>query len=75
MEPPRTTSCAERVQRVLEDVVLDDLEVGDVEASQVAGVDVGRDDLPLRPDLFGQPGRHRATAGADLQTAPARLDQ
>ena len=37
-----------------------------------AGVDVGRDDPPARPDLVGEPRRDARTAGADLPAVPAR---
>ncbi len=38
------------------------------------GVEVGRDDGALGSDARGQPGRYRATAGADLQAPPAAPD-
>ena len=65
----------ERVERVLEDVVLDDLEVRELEPVEVPGVEVGRDHLAGRAHLLGQPHRHRATAGSDLEAPPAGLDQ
>ena len=65
----------ERVQRVLEDVVLDNLEVRELEPRQVPGVDVGRHDVAGRADLRGQPHGHGATPRSDLETSPARLDQ
>ena len=65
----------EHVERVLEDVVLDHLEIRQPEPRQVPGVDVGRDHLAGRTDLLGQPHRHRAPPCSDLETAPARLDQ
>ena len=65
----------ERVERVLEDVVLDNLEVRELEPRQVPGVDVGRHDVAGRADLRGQPHGHGATPRPDLETSPARLDQ
>jgi hypothetical protein len=66
---------AELVERVLEDVVLAHLEIGKVELLQVAGVDVGRDDVAGRAYLLGHPCRHRASPCGNLETSPARLDQ
>src|SRR6185503_5579696 len=65
----------ERFERVLENVVLEDLEIRKLEPLQVAGVDVGRDHLSGWTDLLGQPDRHRAAPRRDLQTPPAGLDQ
>jgi hypothetical protein len=65
----------ERLERVLENVVLAHLEIRKLEPLQVAGVDVGRDHLPGRTDLLGQPHRHRAAPRRDLQTPPAGLNQ
>jgi hypothetical protein len=66
---------SERVERVVEDVVLDDLEVREVEPRQVAGVQVGGDHVAGRTDLLGQPHRHRAPPCADLEATPAGLEQ
>jgi hypothetical protein len=68
-------TCAEGVQRVVEDVVPDDLEVRELEPGEVPRVEVGRDHVSGRAHLSGQPHRHRATAGADLEAAPAGLHQ
>ena len=65
----------ERVERVLEDVVLDDLEVRNLEPREVTGVDVGRNHLSRRTDLLGEPYRHRATPCSDLETTPPGLNQ
>ena len=64
-----------RIERVLEDVVLDYLEIRELVPRQVASVDVGRDHVAGRTDLFGQPHRHRATSGTNLEATPARLNQ
>jgi hypothetical protein len=39
---------------------------------QMAGVEVGDDDLPLGADPVGQPAGDCSAATADLQAAPAR---
>ena len=65
----------EHVERVLEDVVLNYLEIRELEPRQVTGVNVGRDHLAGRTDLLGQPHRHRATPCSDLETSPPRLNQ
>jgi hypothetical protein len=38
-------------------------------------VDVGRDDVAGRTALLGQPHRHRASPGGNLQASPTRLNQ
>lgn len=63
------------VERVVEDVVLHDLEVGKVQPGQVPGVEVGRDHLAVRTHLLGQPDRHGAAPGTHLETPPSGLDQ
>ena len=66
----------QRFERIFEDVVLEHLNIRrQLSPLEVAGVDVGRDHVPCRTDLLGQPHRHRASPGRDLETPPTGLNQ
>jgi len=71
IEAPRT----ERISGVGDEVVLDQATVGSRQPRQVAGFEIGDDDQAHRPHPFGQPGGHRAVAGAHFQAAPARANE
>jgi hypothetical protein len=60
----------QHVQRVIENVMLADLDVGKIELLQVRDVDIGGHDASGGTDTLSQPGHHRAPAGTDLKTAP-----
>ena len=56
---------------VVEDVVVTDFDIGRSEFAQEARIEVCGHDLSLWANLLGQPARHRAVAGPNLQAAPA----
>ena len=61
-------------QLVREHVVDADLEVRPRQLAQHGRVEVGRDHRSAGRHPVAQPGRDRATAGADLEAAPAGAD-
>lgn len=61
-------------QRVGDDVVLDDLQVGRSVSGNPTDVQVGSQHPAGCADLFGHPPSYRSAAGADLQAVPAGAD-
>jgi hypothetical protein len=59
--------------RVFEDIELPDFEVGYNEASDVARVNVGGNDMTAGRNPVGQPLRHRTVATSNLEAAPPGL--
>src|SRR5438445_9919882 len=56
------------------DVVLANLQVGGVDGFQELGLQVGGDDLAIRPNPATEPFGDRAAASADLQATPTFAD-
>src|SRR5262245_35549703 len=66
---------AKRIERIAQDVMPPYLEIWDIEPLQVRKINVGRHHVAVPADLLGQPHSHRSPAGANLEAAPARLNQ
>jgi hypothetical protein len=56
-----------RLERIGQDVMAADLDLGRLRAGQESGISVGVHDVAGRPSLGGQPAGHRAGPGANLE--------
>ena len=57
-------------QVIFDDVVLQDLKVGQRQCPQMPDVYIGSNDLPTGADPVGQPSRDRTAAGGNFQASP-----